>query len=139
MQVAEPITITAEDRDLLYHRILIHLSGIDRVWLAARHSDFNEADRLGRQVCDELRLVLDDLGWGERRGEEPIELTTPVEAVRRVVGFLADQARAEDAAEGRERKAMQAEADENSEVKSMCNCLVEALGGPESREGSPDA
>jgi hypothetical protein len=31
MQVAEPITITAGDRDLLCHRTLVNMSGIDRI------------------------------------------------------------------------------------------------------------
>lgn len=78
------ITISAEERDLLYDRIVIHLSGIDRVWLAVRDSDFEAADRFSRQVCDELQLILDDLGWGETRGEAPVVLTSPPDVVRRV-------------------------------------------------------
>jgi hypothetical protein len=121
------ITISAEDRDLIYHRIMLHLSGIDRVWLAARHNDYREADRLGRQVCDELQLVLDDLGWGETRGDEPVELTSPPDVVRRAAGFLRDQAAGEDADESTERGAREGTELENREVRQMCNRLLEAV------------
>lgn len=125
--MAEPITITAAERDLLYHRIMVHLSGIDRVWLAARHKDYEEADRLGRQVCDELHLLLDDLGWGDTRGEEPVELTNPPEVVRRVVEFLREQARAEDADERKDREAMQSAEEENREVREACDAVLDQL------------
>lgn len=125
--MAPPITITAAERDLLYHRIMIHLSGIDRVWLAARHKDFEEADRLGRQVCDELHLLLDDLGWGDTRGEDPVELTTAPEVVRRVVEFLRDQAEAEAVTEGREREEAQSAEGENREVREACDGVLDQL------------
>lgn len=125
----EPITISAEERDLLYHRILIHLSGIDRVWLAARHHDYVEADRLGRQVCDELQLLLEDLGWGETRGDDPVEMTSPPERVRRVVELLRDLANAEEAGERRSREAMQNAEVENREVRELCDRLLAALDG----------
>lgn len=59
------LTISAEERDLLHNRVLVHLSGIDAVWLAARNRDFEAANRLGGEFCDELQLVMDDLGWGD--------------------------------------------------------------------------
>jgi hypothetical protein len=58
------VTITTVQRDELYDRILDRLSGIGDVWLAANSQDF-AAERLGRGYSDELRLVLDDLGWGD--------------------------------------------------------------------------
>ncbi len=84
------VTITAEQRDALYDRILNRLSGIDDVWMAASSADYDTADRLGREYSDELRLVLDDLGWGDGPGGEAIELTTEVDVLRRVFGRLRD-------------------------------------------------
>lgn len=138
--MSEAITISAEERDLLYHRIMIHLSGIDAVWLAARHKDFAAADRLGRQFCDELQLVLDDLGWGETRGGEPIELTSPPDVVRRVVEHLRDLAGAEEAEERKSREAMRREEEESREVREVCDGLLEALdGAPAGQERLGDA
>lgn len=133
--MSKPITISAEERDLLYHRILIHLSGIDRVWLAARHHDFEEADRLSRQVRDELQLILDDLGWGETRGEGPVELTSPPDVVRRLAVFLRDLASAEDVDEREERQEIKVAEAENREVRELCDRLLAALDGAPAAPG----
>jgi hypothetical protein len=84
------VTITAEQRDALYDRILDRLSGIGDVWLAANSKDFAAADRLGREYSDELRLVLDDLGWGDGSGSDSLELESPPDVLRRVFARLRD-------------------------------------------------
>jgi hypothetical protein len=135
-----PITISAEERDLLYHRIMIHLSGIDAVWLAARHEDFAAADRLGRQFSDELQLVLDDLGWGETRGDEPVQLSSPPDVVRRVIEHLRDLASAEDVDDRKSREATRLEEEEVREVQEVCVRLLGALDGTAvTQRGSSDA
>jgi hypothetical protein len=70
------VTISHAQRDAVYDRILDRLSGIEDIWLAASGERYETADRLGREYSDELRLVLDDLGWGDGPGVEAIELTT---------------------------------------------------------------
>ena len=124
-----PITISAEERDLLYHRILIHLSGIDRVWGAVENLNFEEADRLSRQFSDELQLILNDLGWGEGRGEGPVELTSSPDVVRRTALLLRDLAKAEDAHERVEREEMKAAEAENRRVRKLCDRLLAVLDG----------
>jgi hypothetical protein len=84
------VTITAEQRDALYDRILDRLSGIGDVWLAANSEDFAAAGRLGREYSDELRLVLDDLGWGDGPGSDSLELESPPDVLRRVFARLRD-------------------------------------------------
>lgn len=79
-----PIAISAEDRDLFYHRIMLHLSGIEVVWLSAHHRDFAAADRQAREYCDELRLVMDDLGWGPTVDAGSVELVSDSDLLRRV-------------------------------------------------------
>ena len=132
--MSEPIAISAEERDLLYHRIMLHLAGIDRVWLAARHHDYEEADRLGRQVCDELQLVLDDLGWGETRGE-PVVLTTPPQVVRRVAEFLREPVSAEAPDERRGAETRRVAGDEDRQVRELCGRLLDALDGSPTAPG----
>lgn len=56
------LTITAAQRDALYEHIYIRLSGIEAVWFAVSAGDYERAESLGREFCDALRLVLDDLG-----------------------------------------------------------------------------
>jgi hypothetical protein len=82
--------IASEERDLLYHRILIDLSGIDRVWLRADSKELEEVVRLGRQLCDELQLVLNDLGRKDASKGEPVELTCGPEVKRRMVECVRD-------------------------------------------------
>ena len=82
------LTITGAQRDALYDRILDRLSGIEDIWIAASGGRFETAARLGREYSDELRLVLDDLGWGPGPGLESIELATAPDVLRRVFGRL---------------------------------------------------
>jgi hypothetical protein len=77
------LSITAEARDTLYEHILGDLSGIGDVWTVVCAENFEAADRLGRQYSDELRLILDDLGWGEGTGQS-VELTTSPDVLQRV-------------------------------------------------------
>lgn len=70
------VRITAAERDALYEQIVVRLSGIDEVWIAVGAGDFARADKVGREFGDYLRLIGDDLGWGEGGGEA-LELTTP--------------------------------------------------------------
>jgi hypothetical protein len=84
------VTITAEQRDALYDRILDRLSGIGDVWLAANSQDFATAERLGREYSDELRLVLDDLGWGDGPDSGPVDLESSPDVLRRVFARLRD-------------------------------------------------
>jgi len=78
------ITITAEERDALYDQILVGLTGIGDVWTAIEARNFEAAERLGRAYCDDLRLLLDDLGWGGGCGG-PVELRTPANVLRRAL------------------------------------------------------
>jgi hypothetical protein len=84
------VTITAEQRDALYDRILDRLSGIGDVWLAANSQDFATAERLGREYSDELRLVHDDLGWGDGPDSGAVELESSPDVLRRVFARLRD-------------------------------------------------
>lgn len=59
------VTINSAQRDALYDQILDRLSGIGDIWLAASAKEYETADRLGREYSDELRLVLEDLRWGD--------------------------------------------------------------------------
>jgi hypothetical protein len=65
------VTITAEQRDLLYDEFLDRLSGIDDVRLAVVKEDYEAAQRLGMAISDDLRLVTEDLGWGRARRARP--------------------------------------------------------------------
>src|SRR6478672_3935151 len=94
-----PLTITAEQRDLLYDGILDHLSGIGDIEMTLRQGDYETARRLGMAFSDELRLASEDLGWGEDAPGEVIELKTPPDVLHRALTRLRDVAIGLDASE----------------------------------------
>jgi len=122
------VTITAEQRDALYDRVFNRLSGIDDVWLAASRADYETADRLGREYSDELRLVLDDLGWGEGPGGEEVELNTASDVLRRVFSRLRDSTADERAAQATSWAESRVLEDRNRLVGEACVTVLEALG-----------
>jgi hypothetical protein len=90
-----PVTITAEQREALYVQVLDHLSGIGDLWLAIDAGDYKVADSLGHAFVDDLRLLLDDLGWPGRSalsGDGSVALAMPAEDLRRVIERLREEA-----------------------------------------------
>lgn len=84
------ITLSAEHRDALYGLVLIRLSGLGDLWPIVDREDFDEADRLGREFSDALRLILDQLGWGD--GGDAVTLTMPRADLERIFGRLREHA-----------------------------------------------
>jgi hypothetical protein len=124
------VSITPEQRDVLYEQALVRLSGIGDELAAAIRGDVETATRLGREYSDELRLILDDLGWGEGSGGA-VELSTPPPVLRRVLGRMRDvalvsieQARSEQA-EARDHE-LQSEF-----LRETCDALLARLDGRE--------
>jgi hypothetical protein len=120
-------TITADQRDALYDQILDRLSGIGDVWLAVCAEDYDAATRLGREYSDDLRLVLDDLSWGEGAGES-VELTTPPDVLRRLFPRLRDAAVKFSASQKKQREEVM-EIDERSRlVTEACQSVLADFG-----------
>jgi hypothetical protein len=121
-------TITAPQRDALYDQILDRLSGVGDVWLAVCAENYGAAERLGRTYADDLRLLLDDLGWGEGTGEA-IELTTAPDILRRALTRLRDAASGLDASQQKERAEVQQSQQRSRLVVEACRDVLEDLDG----------
>ncbi|MGE5527417.1 MAG: hypothetical protein ACM3Q9_02005 [Methanosarcina sp.] len=119
------ITITPEQRDALYEAVILHLSGIGDVALAIEREDFHEADRLGRAFADDLRVVLDDLGWGKHGGDA--ELTAPPDVLRRVLHRVRERAEDEERDEAKERAELAKNHRQNLIVREACDRVLRAL------------
>lgn len=125
------VTITHAQRDAVYDQILDRLSGIEDIWLAASTQRYETADRLGRGYSDELRILLEDLGWGDGPESETIELTTDGEVLRRVFTRLRDTAAEERAdrqagwTEGREHE------ERNRLVEEACEVVLTSVDAEE--------
>jgi hypothetical protein len=127
LSVVMAATITAEQRDALYDRVLDRLSGIGDILLAANSKDFATADRLGREYSDELTLVCDGLGWGGNSESEVIELKTPPELLRRVFGRLRDATASEREAQARSWDESRTLEERNRLVDQACTSVLQTL------------
>ena len=117
------LSITPQQRDALYAQVLDHLGGIDDVRLAAEREDFDLADRLGRAFDDDLRLILDVLGWGDH-ASEPVELGLPAEELARVLRNLRARAVEQIEAERGEQEAFRAMWERATLVRRTCDELL---------------
>lgn len=125
-------TISAEQRDALHEHLLVRLSGIGDVWLAVNAKNFPAAERLGREYSDDLRLLLDDLGFGDGSGSS-VSLTSPADVLRRAFGRLRDSAMSQAADHERELTEAREIADRNRLVVEACTSVLDELG-----DGEPD-
>jgi len=76
--------ITGKEGDALREVILTHIGGIDDLRVACEAEDFGQAERLGVEFGDELRLM-EDLRWtGVPSDTAVLELTMPPKQLRRV-------------------------------------------------------
>lgn len=118
--------ITAAERDALYDQIYVRLSGVDSLWLATQEEDWESADQLARELVDELRLVLADLGWGEGSGET-LQLTTPPDVLRRVLTRMQGQAEGAQAAEAEEREESRLREEQRQRLMQTCRRVLAEL------------
>jgi hypothetical protein len=121
------VRITAAERDALYEQIYVRLSGIDEVWMAAEAEDYARAGRVAREFSDDLRLILDDLGWGEGSGK-PLELATPPDILRRVCTRMRSRAEAQRELETEERAERQPREERTERALETCRRVLEDLG-----------
>jgi len=125
------LTITAAQRDALYDQILDRLSGIGDIEVAIRAENYEIAERLGREYSDDLRLLLDDLGLGDR-AREPVELSAPAEVLRRVLPRLRQLAQAYTASQEAELIEVTEIMERNRLVAEACEAVLAGLEQTES-------
>lgn len=121
------VSITREERDALYERTLIRLSGIDGVFQAAEEKDWEEAQKLGQEFADLLRLVCEDLGWGEGAAER-LELKTPRDVLVRAVSILGSDAKHDREHHEAELRQAEEQASEARFLEQACERIVSELG-----------
>jgi hypothetical protein len=75
--VPATITITRQQREGLYELVRNDLGSTgDLVEALEREKDFGKAERLGLELMEDVRLMM-DLGWNEAEGREGVALTIP--------------------------------------------------------------
>jgi hypothetical protein len=130
------LTVTAAQRDALYDQILDRLSGIGDIEVAIQAENYDDAERIGREYSDDLRLLLDDLGIGDGNGE-PVELTAPPAVLRRVLPRLRQLALDYTAALKPEMVEVQEVSERNRLVSEACESVLADLDGSDRQRVEP--
>jgi hypothetical protein len=117
------LTITAEERDALYNRIVVRLNGIDAVYRAVEEEDWAAAQEQGQEFADLLQLICTDLGWGMGRVPET-EMKTPLEVLARAAGVIRDLARCDESHHSGEARSAMERAEEARFLRQTCERLL---------------
>jgi len=120
------VRISAAERNALYDQVYVRLSGVDNLWRVVQGGDWDAAERLAREYSDELRLVLEGLGWGETL-DEAVELTTPPDVLRRVLGRIRQRAEGQERAEEEERAESRRHQEQRQQVMDACRRVLAEL------------
>lgn len=105
------------------------LSAIDDVRTAFEKGDFDAAQRLGVAFSDDLRLVTEDLGWGEDSPSETIELKTPPDVLRRSLSRTQEIVSGLDESEEETRSELRKNQERNQLVLDTCRQMLIDLDG----------
>lgn len=128
--MGKPVKLSAADRDVLYGTCLDSLCRLPDLWMEIDQQRFEDADRLAREVIDDLRLILDGLGWGQA-GEADVELMTPPEVLRRAMSRHCDAVLHREATEVPERvearREMQHAEERNRGIIKICQRILAEL------------
>jgi hypothetical protein len=129
-------SITAAQRDALYDQILDRLSGIGDIEMAIQAERYDDAERIGRDYSDDLRLLLDDLGIGDGEGK-PVALVTPPDVLRRVLPRLRERAEKHSASLEPEWDEARNIKERNRLVSEACEAVLTDLDGTATGNAPP--
>ena len=120
------IRLSVAHRDALYEHILNRLSGINDLWKAVEARDYERATRFGWEYSDFLRLILDDLDWGDGPGRS-VELSAPPDVLGRVFSVLRDLAVGLQASEAADLAQLREHEERNNLVIEACDSVLADL------------
>jgi hypothetical protein len=122
-------TIARHQRDGLYELVRNHLGSVGDLWHALEdEEDFAKAERLGRQLGENLRL-LDDIGWQEKDDRESFELTMPPHELAQALKRLHDEAAAVLSGSATERESREADDETDARFQLGLDVCEEVLVG----------
>ncbi|HEU5064067.1 MAG TPA: hypothetical protein VFT79_13090 [Solirubrobacterales bacterium] len=120
------ITLTKEERDALYERIVVRLNGIDDIHQVVEQEDWDAAQRLGQEFSDLLRFVCSDLGWGEA-SQPQLTLSAPPDVLSRAATIVRDLAQADANQFESERRDLEVLESEAAYLRQTCERLLAEL------------
>ena len=121
------VTISAEQRDALYERALAELRGFEDLLAAVDARDMEAAYRRGRRFLDALRLIQEELGWGEHPdGSRDLRTIAPRE-LSKILGRVRDDAIVDYERERPEQEQHRTTWEETALVRDTCDQVVQSL------------
>lgn len=120
-------TITPDQRNALYERVLVDISGMGQLSSVLEREDYEAAYRLARVYSDDLLLVLTDLGWG-KPAIGPKHLKSPPDVLLRTLTRFHTEALDEQRAEAEPLSGVRKQLEENEAVRKTCDELLAELG-----------
>lgn len=124
------VTISGAQRDALYTILLNLLSGFGDLENCYEHDepDFESCYRLGRRMCDCLRLIVDGgFGWGDTTGRNTVVLTLPPDELVPILSRLRDTAIARHESMRPEQAEKQSEWNEVALARDACSAALDQL------------
>jgi hypothetical protein len=121
------VTITAEQRDALYDHVLLELSRFGDLQLALDQGDLEAVSRLGRVLSVGLRLIQEELGWGESHSPSYELSKIPPTELARILGRIRDAATEEYESERAQQEEFRAAWDQTALVRDTCAEVLPAL------------
>jgi hypothetical protein len=120
------IALPADQRNALYAHIKVHLLAVDDLRLAIETGDLETADRLGRRIAGELRLIEGGLGWGDER-HDPVKLSLSADELRAGLTELRDRAIAQYESAQDEQEAFREPWEKAALVRDACDQALARL------------
>jgi hypothetical protein len=119
------VTLQPNERDALISQISADLTLFGDLELAMKQGDEEACYRLGRKICDGLRLIIDGgLGW-QKRTVDPTVLTLPDMELRRILGRMREQAGALLESKRPDHEEAMAEMDEIATVRTAAETVFD--------------
>jgi hypothetical protein len=129
-----PITIKGPTRDVVYECLELDLSGFVPLLPILERSDFETASRIALDISAALRVIAQDLGWGNGEGGRTVELNSPPDALRRVFTRLRDSAIGHRESERPDREEVREAEQRDLGIERVAIRVLAALGPEEDSE-----
>jgi hypothetical protein len=121
------IQISPEQRRALYKRMLDQLRSFDDLMNAVEAGDLESAYRSGRRFLDALRLIQEEIGWGEHHAGSLELRCIPSQELSSILNRIREEAAAQHERERPEQEEFQATWNATGLVRDTCDELIALL------------
>lgn len=102
------VTINGAQRQVFYEMVTAHLGGAGDLAILLGREEFAEAERLGIELAEDLRLM-EDIGWHSEFRDKGVDLTMPPEDLAEMLTRLRSDAEGGLTEKGDERDARESD------------------------------